>query len=69
MATGASYFSASIRMVFTDWACCSCVPWEKFSRTTFIPALIILSRVCGEELEGPIVQIILAFRTIAFLLI
>jgi len=34
-------------------------PWEKFNRTTFIPASIICSNICDESDAGPIVQTIL----------
>jgi hypothetical protein len=34
-------------------------PWEKLSRTTFMPARIIFSKTSGEFEAGPMVQTIL----------
>ena len=49
-----------MRSIFS-W-CCSCVPCEKLSLATFIPASNILDNVSSLSEAGPIVQIILVLR-------
>src|SRR5690349_20253311 len=46
--------------------CSSCVPCEKLSRATSIPARINWSMIAGVRLAGPRVQTILARRSCAF---
>ena len=50
---------AAIRSIEMFFACSSCVPCEKLSRATSIPALNRRSIIRGERLAGPIVQTIL----------
>ena len=43
-------------------ACCSCVPWLKFSRATSMPASTIRTRTSGSREAGPIVATIFVRR-------
>jgi hypothetical protein len=51
-------------MLLMRAACSSCVPCEKLSRATFMPALNSFSRVASSWLAGPMVATILARRSI-----
>jgi hypothetical protein len=59
MAIGRPFLSAIPRRAAITAACSACVPWEKFSRATSIPASTRRSSISGEREAGPIVQTIL----------
>ncbi len=62
MATGTPTFFAARRMRFTRRRCWSCVPCEKLSRATFMPARMSSSMISAESEDGPSVQMIFALR-------
>ena len=67
MAMGRFSFSRTF-LTRSIFLCCSgWVPWEKFSRATFIPARHIRSRVSSLSQAGPMVHTIFVLR-IAILL-
>ena len=63
IATGRSSRSAAARTRWAVRAFSSGVPWEKFSRTTSIPASIIRVSVSTSSEAGPIVATILVRRS------
>ena len=61
MAIGCFFWSLIFLIVAIFFACSSCVPCEKFSLATFIPASIIWESTSSLSLAGPSVQIIFVF--------
>ena len=57
MAIGFSCFMDAARSNDMFFTCSSCVPCEKLSRATSIPACSKRSIILGERLAGPIVQV------------
>jgi hypothetical protein len=55
---------AASRNIAKLCACSSCVPCEKFSRATSIPASINFRIIRGERVAGPMVQTIFECREI-----
>ena len=62
MATGSPSLSRTRRMRRIRSRCSSCVPWEKFSLATFMPARQSASSVASSSLAGPMVQMIFVLR-------
>src|SRR2546430_1353406 len=62
MAMGRPQRSSPIRIWRIVSACSACVPWEKFTRATSMPAATSRSRSAAPLLAGPMVQTILVRR-------
>ena len=68
IAIGRFIFSLTLLMRSIFSWCCSCVPCEKLSLATFIPASNIFDNVSSLSEAGPIVQMILVLRINRYLL-
>src|SRR5256886_6406962 len=62
-ATGRPTASAASRTLAAASRCASASPCEKLRRATSMPAWIIALSVCGDELDGPMVQTMRVRRT------
>src|SRR5262249_62293739 len=69
MAMGRPQRSSPIRIWRIVSACSACVPWEKFTRATSMPAATSGSRSAAPLLAGPMVHTILVRRILLFLYI
>ena len=69
IAIGRFSCSRTLTMVLIFACCSSCVPCEKFSLATFMPARHISLRMSSFSLAGPIVHMILVFRICHYLVI
>src|SRR5262245_44781006 len=69
MAMGRPQRSSPIRIWRIVSACSACVPWEKFTRATSMPAVTSRSRSAAPLLAGPMVHTILVRRILLFLYI